>query len=517
MKNIDFSKKYMLNEAYTIIPDKTRAIIATSKGYDALYPISIEDTGLSWLFHPVYAVIFSFFDGRKILSETLKDISEETGIAEEKIMELIQPLFNNTEHQIIRYEIQTDEKGTSEKRGFYIPKLFIVENNNPDNYRKNLYKKEDFYIKKELWDFKTFRLSKPITLTLMLNNQCLTDCIYCYANKDYLIKNYLSTEKILSLIKEANDIGVLCFEIAGGEVMLHKDWDIIVAELIKYNFVPHISTKLPLTEPQIKKLKEIGISKIQLSIDAWNAYILQQMIGVNENYLNRFKKSLELLEKNDMEVVVKSVVTRHNKDIKEVDLLLTNLIKFSNISRISVAPAEYSIYKREKGFLNFRTSLEEWNAIADFVTNFGLRVSKNITPQGCITKKDIITSPDEKDRNYNSRALCTGNVSSMYILPDGQVTICEELYWSPKFIIGDVTQQHLMDIWNSEKALKLYNMSQDDFRLTSACRYCPGFSECRLRLGVCWKQIYQAYGEENWDLPDPKCPLAPPPINEFFR
>ena len=29
----------------------------------------------------------------------------------------------------------------------------------------------------------------------------------------------------------------------------------------------------------------------------------------------------------------------------------------------------------------------------------------------------------------------------MYILPDGKVTICEELYWNEHFIIGDVTKQ----------------------------------------------------------------------------
>ncbi|MDR0546598.1 MAG: SPASM domain-containing protein, partial [Dysgonamonadaceae bacterium] len=70
------------------------------------------------------------------------------------------------------------------------------------------------------------------------------------------------------------------------------------------------------------------------------------------------------------------------------------------------------------------------------------------------------------------------------MLPDEQTTICEELYWSPKFIIGDVTTQSIIEIWNSEKATKLYNLSQSDFRVTSACKYCPDFNFCRSRLGV---------------------------------
>ncbi|MDR3328187.1 MAG: hypothetical protein LBT04_08775 [Prevotellaceae bacterium] len=51
-------------------------------------------------------------------------------------------------------------------------------------------------------------------------------------------------------------------------------------------------------------------------------------------------------------------------------------------------------------------------------------------------------------------------------------------------------------------------MSKNDLRTTSACKYCPVFSECRLKLGVCWKNIFQAYGEENWDLPDPKMSIS---------
>lgn len=146
--------------------------------------------------------------------------------------------------------------------------------------------KEEIYIRKELWNFDTFILSHPINLTLMLNNKCITDCVYCYANKDYKVTNPLSTEKILSLIKEAINIGVLSFDINGGEVMLHKDWDIIVNELLKYSFLPQISTKVPLTEEQIKRLKELGIKRIQVSIDAWDTAILSKVLGVRDIIFN---------------------------------------------------------------------------------------------------------------------------------------------------------------------------------------------------------------------------------------
>jgi hypothetical protein len=38
-------------------------------------------------------------------------------------------------------------------------------------------------------------------------------------------------------------------------------------------------------------------------------------------------------------------------------------------------------------------------------------------------------------------AECSANSSHIFILPDGKVTIGEQLYWKPHFIIGDLSRQ----------------------------------------------------------------------------
>ena len=476
----------------------------------------MEDTSISWRLNPVYAVIFSFFNGRFALSDTIKQISAEIGLSESKIIDFVTPFFYNTERLSVKYAFEeTEEK--FQNRSFSFPKRFIIENTD-DTPRTDLHSKEEFYIRKELWNFDTFRLSHPIIITLMLNNKCVTDCVYCYANKDYKVENPLSTEKILSLIKEANDLGVQTFNLNGGEVLLHKDWYIILKELLQYGFLPYISTKVPLTEEQIKQLKDLGIQRIQVSIDAWNGVTLSKVLGVKESYFDKIKETLRLLELYDIKVLIKSVITKHNDELNEIETLLTNLVKFSNIVSISVAPGESSLYKQgETGFLNYRITKEKWNKISEWVSTFAANFAIKISAQGVLSKDSLFSPVEEKAKVFGKRSLCSANTISLYILPDGQVTICEELYWSPKFIIGDVTKQSIMEIWDSEKAKGLYKLSQNDFRPQSACKYCPDFSFCRSTLGVCWKYIYLAYGKEHWDLPDPRCPLAPPPVNEFYR
>ena len=112
-------------------------------------------------------------------------------------------------------------------------------------------------------------------------------------------------------------------------------------------------------------------------------------------------------------------------------------------------------------------------------------------------------------KSFKERSLCTANVDGFVVLPDGKVTICEELYWNPDFLIGDLNHMSISDVWNSPKALSLWNIHQDSVPSDSACRECQDFRECRLKKGVCWKFVLAAYGRENPFYPDPRCPKAP--------
>ena len=67
-----------------------------------------------------------------------------------------------------------------------------------------------------------------------------------------------------------------------------------------------------------------------------------------------------------------------------------------------------------------------------------------------------------------------------------------------------------MEMWNSEKALALWNFSQDEVRDISPCKKCTEFERCRRGLGNCWRVAISAYGFENYDFPAPNCPKAFP-------
>ena len=55
----------------------------------------------------------------------------------------------------------------------------------------------------------------------------------------------------------------------------------------------------------------------------------------------------------------------------------------------------------------------------------------------------------------------------------------------------------------------MYYLSLEQIQEKSPCKKCSIFTKCRQEYGgVCWREVIKAYGNENWDYPDPRCPKA---------
>lgn len=102
----------------------------------------------------------------------------------------------------------------------------------------------------------------------------------------------------------------------------------------------------------------------------------------------------------------------------------------------------------------------------------------------------------------------------MFILPDGKVTICEQLYWNKNFLIGDLAKMSISEVWNSPRALYLAHRQQNDYSSDSYCHKCKIFDTCKANLNDCFPNIMKVYGKEHWDYPDPRCDKAPRNISD---
>ncbi|MCD7901333.1 MAG: radical SAM protein [Bacteroides sp.] len=358
--------------------------------------------------------------------------------------------------------------------------------------------------------------SGPLLLTMMLTNRCLTHCKYCYADTSTKVETNLSTSRILELIQEAAELQVQQVNLIGGEVFLHKDWDLILKELIKYNIAPeYISTKLPLTNELLIKLQETGYQGLlQVSLDVYNKEILKELLGVKKSYASEILKGILLLDQSAINYQISSVLTTYNCNRRVLTELFNFLSDLEYLQDWRIIPVNNSITIDYKEFSKLKPAKSEIESVFEYMEEFILPVSKFpiILGREAIDRKFY---SDHGGSSHFRGASCSALNTHMFILPDGQVTICEQLYWNPRFIIGDVKVTSLKDVWNSSKSLALRNLSQQDVQKESACHSCSLFEECFRSQNRCWSNIIKSYGDSCWDFPDPRCCFAPKMKNDL--
>lgn len=488
MEHFNLNQKYVLNPAYRLYPDKNRIILTNTGVYDFFIAV-----------HPMYAVMLSFFNGAKTLDDTIDDIASFFTISKDTAYAKIQPFIENAT------PVHVDYAGGY----FYFPKEILVKQES-DDIRSDL-KKESLAILPP-YDFKTIRLNSPKNMLLVLNMQCVTDCIYCYADRKTPFTP-MALQQILAIIDDAVRIDVFNINISGGDIFLHKEWDKILKKLFDCGYQPLVSTKLPLTKEMIDRAWDTGLRDIQISIDSLKPELLMKTLNVPYEYADKIKTTILALDEKGFSITLKSTVTKDTCTVENISEVLEFAKQLKNIKRYTFTPLAYSQNK----------SIDEFNRIKPTIAQTGditelLNGHKDLVNFELHDDNSSVTNGSEccNSESFVNRSLCSANAQGIIVLPDGKVTICEELYWNPNFLLGDLTQTSIMDMWLSDKAVNLSKMNQQDFPEASACKTCTEFESCRSGLGVCWKRIIAAYGKENWLYPDYKCPKAPKPINRVF-
>lgn len=471
------------NPKYTIKPNENQAILMTSNSTDFDNVFSV--------IHPVHAMILSCINGRD-KEEITNDISDQLQVEAEMVENFISPLINNPEDVFLKCADWIVK---------FPPMTLIYSDEKP--YRT--YSIDQFVY--TTVDLAYKRLISPARITLMVNNICKTNCYYCYADRRYPQQASLSFDRIKDVIKEASANHVISINTIGGEFFLYPHWKELMIELKKYDYPVSVSTKLPIDLPTVEFIKEQNLSFLQLSLDTLIKDHLLQILDVREEYYEKIKETFRLLDRAGVKVAVHTILNRYNDSLEDMKSLFDFLCGFNNINYWRCDLVGASLYNT--------TSIEDMapdsvkhQEISSYLTRLKEMAPFTIYP---IAPPVIQTTLKDKQTEYDkfmNRGFCSGNFSTLFVLPDGKVTICEELYWHPHFIIGDLSKQSFMEVWNSTKAWEIYGVDQQSIPDDSLCHTCKIFSECRSFKQVCYKKILKEFGYDKWYYPDPDCPFV---------
>ncbi|MCD8029671.1 MAG: SPASM domain-containing protein [Bacteroides sp.] len=285
---------------------------------------------------------------------------------------------------------------------------------------------------------------------------------------------------------------------------MYKNWRELLIEFHKYGYNPYLSTKIPLAEEDIKTLADMGIKDLQLSLDTLIDKNLTRILGVRTSYVEQIKHTLELLNKYHIKVFIHTVLNRLNDTPEDIKSIYDFIEKLDNIIEWKIDKAGSSLYLTEN-YDNIKPREENMEAIGLFTDSIKDKVNYPIRSVRPMNNNDV-KDPKAGRSDFFKRGLCSGNYSGFFILPDGQVTLCEEFYWMPEFILGDITKNTLLEVWNSEKSKRLFDLPQEEYPKDSLCSSCKEFVKCRSVRQVCWKETVKVFGQDKWYYPDTNCP-----------
>ena len=457
--------------------------------------------------HPVHARIFSFFTFNRPLQVTISLLGEYLKRDESAIRKIVFPFIENPQSVYTKYE----------KDKVRIPKNVIVNRSRiignvafPD-LNPNVFNCRNI-------DLSTQRLYMgPQLLTFMLNNTCISNCIYCYADIKTKVNKKLSTTRILELIDEAKTLPVRLINLMGGEIFLHSDWFVILKKLVDLNLSPeYISTKYPLTNEIIRSIQKTGfVNPIQISLDACSSDLLQKTLSVQSDYLPKVLQGIKELDNSGLKYRINSVLTIFNTQKEVIGELFRFISELKNIIDWRITPAVHSNWIEHEQFRKIKPDKEDIETLYTYIESKIIPFSSFpvLLNRGVINREFHYCTTGSKDFKGVE---CSALNNHLFILPDGKTTICEQLYWLPQFITGDVSVNNISEVWNSPASEKLMNLKQIDMQDSSPCKVCKLFEPCFNARNRCWVDIIKVYGKKNWDYPDPRCAFAPFMINELM-
>ncbi len=477
------------NSDYYLRNDGKRVILSTTTQ-------AIEHEGKRpWMsrIHPLYAMILAILSMPKEIEEAIDDISDFFGFSNTQASEMIASLIKKEDYKEASFD------GTVN----YFPGDVLLTDN--EIKKPSSYSPTEFIFKEVDVDSQRMILA-PNSVLLIINNKCATQCAYCYADKKHVYSTTLSFKKIKSIIDDACALGIREFEIIGGEFFLFPQWEELLDYLLSKGILPRmISTKVPLSDNQIERFSRFNI-RLQISLDSVFPKILSDTLKVSDSYAEKIKATIRNIDASGIRYQLATVLTYSSASIKNLEGLYEFIKTLDNLKGWEIRYAFKSLYASVP-----YENLKVPNGFHKIVSEWYKRIKDNIKCRVDIpsSEKDELYYAEGGSRSFKG-ARCSANISNMVILPDGNVTICEQLYWNPHYIIGNINSNSIKEIWNSSRAIELIYKQQKSISRKSECSRCKLYDDCFTYANRCHPNILKHYGDDCHDFPDPRCVKASP-------
>ena len=319
-------------------------------------------------------------------------------------------------------------------------------------------------------------------LYLLVNEKCNLKCGFCIRGKG--IQEQLDIKKFKDVL-EINDFSKYTIMISGGEPSLFDELPQLI-DICYGKFKKICINTNGVNSAWLYRLNIMDIH-VQISIDGSSAYH-EKMRGVPGIY-SKIQEIISKLNLLNISYNISTTIGKNNVD--NVGELVREIKKYENMKYWKISPLlPFGCAKEEDSI-----SIDEWNNIVDYVLDNAEVVVKIKKLFEFSILDKFIENGRIKDIAIVSN--CGDVKSKLYVYPDLTVYPCTCL---TDFALGNLTENSLMEILNSELAKKFINYKVND---DSSCASCKYLKYCN---GGCIGMSYNHFGELGRG--DYRCPMV---------
>ena len=329
---------------------------------------------------------------------------------------------------------------------------------------------------------------KPLWLLAELTYACPLQCPYCANPVDYTrYKDELSTEDWLKVLREARAMGAAQLGFSGGEPLVRRDLEVLIAEARKLGYYTNLITSgFGMTEARIKAFKEAGLDHIQLSIQADNKELSDFIAGARS--FEHKQEVARLVKKYGYPMVLCIVPHRYNVDRIEECLEMAIALEADYVEWATTQYYGWALLNRDQ-LMPTREQLLRSEAIAH---KYQEKMKGKM--------KIYYVVPDY----YEGRPkACMNGWGAIFltIAPDGAALPCHSARDLPGLTFPNVREHSIQWIWDESPTFNLFRGYE---WMKAPCKTCP---ERTKDFGGCRCQAYLLTGDAT--NADPVCSLSP--------
>jgi pyrroloquinoline quinone biosynthesis protein E len=324
---------------------------------------------------------------------------------------------------------------------------------------------------------------RPYTLTAELTYRCPLHCAYCSNPTSYEDRIALDIDQWCLLFAEAEALGVMQVNLTGGEPLLRRDLERLIAHARSLGLYTNLITSgIPLSRRRLSRLRASGLDAIQLSLQSTDHVradrIAGQVVHDTKLAVARWVHAL------GMPLTVNVVLHRGNIDeIHGVIALAEDL----HAERLELANTQYlgwALVNREV-LLPTAEQLEQARGIAHAARE-RLRGRMDI----------LFVTPDYY--TGRPRACMDGwGRRHLVVSPDGLVLPCHLAHTLPGLTFERAGTRPLLDIWEQSEG---FNRFRGEAWMADTCRTCVYRT---VDFGGCRCQAFHLTGD--LEAVDPAC------------